>query len=301
MGAAVAILTTATLASAGYGDFDGPYAPPAGHAGTTAIHRTDASFVAWATDCEVVRGLQNVADPDVNGDGTDDYATHGTPDEAIGPANASSGNPYPVVSLGDGGYATLTFDRPITNGPGFDFAVFENGFIIEENMSVDPDFWGLAFLELAYVEVSSDGTNFFRFPAVSLTPLNKQWEGIDTTYIHNLASKYKANYGTPFDLEELAGTPGLDVTRVTHVRIVDAVGSIDPAYGTQDSQGNLVNYGWPTPYGTSSMDLDAVGVLHEASDTVAVPGPIGVLIPLAGLLCLMGSRKLREKRERLPA
>ena len=30
--------------------------------------------------------------------------------------------------VGDGGSAILTFDTPIANGPGFDFAVFENGF-----------------------------------------------------------------------------------------------------------------------------------------------------------------------------
>ena len=61
-----------------------------------------------------------------------------------------------VVSLGDGGYGILTFDEPIDNGLGWDFAVFENSFSDD-------------FLELAFVEVSSDGINFFRFPATSLT------------------------------------------------------------------------------------------------------------------------------------
>ncbi|MFN6048554.1 MAG: T9SS C-terminal target domain-containing protein, partial [Bacteroidota bacterium] len=61
----------------------------------------------------------------------------GTAAGAEGPA-ASNG----VVSLGDGGIATLTFDPPITNGDGFDFAVFENTFLD-------------TFLELAFVEVST--------------------------------------------------------------------------------------------------------------------------------------------------
>jgi hypothetical protein len=289
------LLNHATFAFGAYGDFDGPYGSGDPNY-LEPIHRTDPAFVAWATGCEVVRGLQNIADPDVDNDGTDDYATHGTPAEATGPADASSGNTFPVVSLGDGGYATLTFDKPITNGAGADFAVFENGFVIDDNPEIDPDFWGLWFLELAYVEVSSDGSDFFRFPAVSLTPLDKQWEGIDWTYIDNLAPKYPVNYGTPFDLDELAGTSGLDVNGVTHVRIVDAVGSIDTAYGTLDSEGNLVNYGWPTPFGTSSMDLDAVGVIHEMTTPVPLPGTAVLLAPGCLLLYLMGRRSLRGRR-----
>ena len=71
-----------------------------------------------------------------------------------------------VVSLGDGGVATLTFSDSIyiTNGLGNDFAVFENAF-------------NNTFLELSFVEVSSDGENFFGFDSVSLTPTNKQVDG----------------------------------------------------------------------------------------------------------------------------
>ena len=62
-----------------------------------------------------------------------------------------------MVSLGKGGSITLSFDPPVSNGDGWDFAVFENGF--EDT-----------FLELAYVEVSSDGVVFVRFDNASLTP-----------------------------------------------------------------------------------------------------------------------------------
>jgi len=59
---------------------------------------------------------------------------------------------------------------------GFDFAVFENSF-------------NDSFLELAFVEVSSDGINFVRFPATSNTQTDVQITGfgtIDPTYINNL-------------------------------------------------------------------------------------------------------------------
>jgi len=51
-----------------------------------------------------------------------------------------------IVSLGDSGVADVTFAGAIYNGPGADFAVFENGFLNATNDS-------LAFLELAFVEV----------------------------------------------------------------------------------------------------------------------------------------------------
>jgi hypothetical protein len=158
-----------------------------------------------------------------------------------------------VVSLGDGGIATLTFSAAIFNGEGFDFAIFENSFSDD-------------FLELAHVEVSSDGINFFRFPSVSLSPSDVQVESfglLDATQIYNLAGKYRLFYGTPFDLQDLANELGLDINSMTHVRIIDVVGSILPEFATYDSQGNIINDPWPTPFPTSGFDLDAVGVIHQ--------------------------------------
>ena len=156
--------------------------------------------------------------------------------------------------MGDGGVAVLTFASPIANGPGWDFAVFENSF-------------DGRFLELAFVEVSSDGIHYQRFPSVSLTQTNTQvgsWGLLDPTYIYNLAGKYAAGYGTPFDLEEIKDiNPLVDVTRITHVRIIDVVGCLNDAYCSYDSQGNKINDPWPTPFGTGGFDLDAVGVRHK--------------------------------------
>jgi len=65
-------------------------------------------------------------------------------------------------------------------------------------------------------------------------------------------------------LGELVDSVGLDVNAVTHVRLVDVIGSIDPAYGSIDNQGNLINDPYPTEFPSGGFDLDAVAVLHEA-------------------------------------
>ena len=128
----------------------GPFPPAAGQEGSTAIYKDSTIIKSWATGIEIYRGYINIADHEVTYNGSN-KATFGYPAIALGAAQESS---YDVVSLGDAGMATLTFDRPIVNGSGPDFVVFENGF-------------SDTFLELAFVEVSSDGNRFVRFPAVS--------------------------------------------------------------------------------------------------------------------------------------
>ncbi len=230
------------------------YAPQAMVAGSTAIHKSSAQFTAWATACKLQRGLQQIDDASYG------YASLGDSSQALGAPDGG------VVSLGDSGMAVLTFAQPVVDGPGFDFAVFENGF---PNIN-DPE---EAFLELAFVEVSSDGTHFTRFPARSLTQDTAQLSSVsapsytNARKLNNLAGKYIASYGTPFDLQELAGTPGLDINRVTHIRLVDAIGSIG-ARGSRDAAGHAVNDPFPTPFPGSGFDLDAVGVLHSAPTSV---------------------------------
>ena len=226
------------------------FAPAQDKPGTTAMHADSSAFVGWATGVEVVHGPMNIAKPDLGVTGAN------YPDEnALGYPEGTFG----VVCLGDGGMATLTFASPICNGEGPDFAVFENGFA----NAVNPDTWAL---ELAFVEVSSDGEHFFRFPAYSNTQTTTQLANGGTilpSEIHNLASKYGAMYGTPFDLDEVEDDPLLDKNRVTHVRVVDVVGCIDPQYATYDCQGHIINDPWPTPFASSGFDLDAVGVIHD--------------------------------------
>ncbi len=218
------------------------FAPPAGQIGSSAISADSAIFSQWAFSCYITRGFQDISTPE-NG-----YTSVGDSSLVLGQAGTNG-----VVSLGDGGTAIVSFQYPIMNGPGADFAVFENSF-------------SDTFLELAFVEVSSDGQNYFRFPATSLTQDTAQIDGfssIDATKINNFAGKYRAGFGTPFDLEELVNIPLLDVNAITHVKIIDVIGNISNEYTTYDAQGHKVNDPWPTPFPSGGFDLDAVGVIHQ--------------------------------------
>jgi hypothetical protein len=266
------LLATASFCSPVCG---GPFAPAAGQPGSTAIAAADPRFVEWASSVvSLTRGPQNIANPSLS------LASFGAPSNALGPSDAAT-NFGGVVSLGDGGQITLGFPQPIRNGAGPDFAVFENGFASGN----------LAFLELGFVEVSSDGVNFFRFPATSLTQTATQTGSfglLDATNLDNLAGKYVAGFGTPFDLDQLAGvSPLLDVHNVNLVRIVDVVGSIDPLYATHDAFGNTVNDPWPTPSASSGFDLDAVGVIN------AVPEPSALALLIIGGFFSLIARRMR--------
>ncbi|MGI9445403.1 MAG: DUF4465 domain-containing protein [Rubripirellula sp.] len=209
----------------------GPYAPAAGQLGSTAIAHDDPAIIGWAT------GYENYQP------GSDVDLAFQVPENAIGQAEGTISD---AVTLGRSGQITLSFSTPIRNGFGSDFAVFENSF-------------SDTFLELAYVEVSSDGSNFFRFENDSLTPSPVAAFGeVDPTNVHNLAGKYRRGQGTPFDLDDLRGiSPLLNTAAVTHVRVVDVVGD-----GTAlDTSGDVIYDPSPT-LGSAGFDLDGVGVLN---------------------------------------
>ncbi len=225
------------------------YAPAANQIGTTAISKDSNIFVSWATGIELKRGFLNISDTNFQLNGTN-KVTYGLPEAALFQAEGTSAD---IVSLGDGGIATLTFEAPIKNDIGPDFAVFENSFLSN-------------YLELAFVEVSSDGIHFFRFPAhteVSFVTQIGGFEFIDCRYLNNFAGKYEQGYGTPFDLSDLPQDSFLNLDNITHVRIIDVVGSIDSQFATFDSFGNIVNDPFPTPFESGGFDLDAVGVIHQ--------------------------------------
>ncbi len=222
------------------------FAPAAGHFGTTAISKDSSCFIGWASGCTVHRGFQDISNHSLG------VTTVGDSSFAIGKSDGM------VVSLGDSGVATLTFQNPIVDGAGFDFAVFENAFTD-------------SFLELGFVEVSSDGQNFFRFPATSNTQDTLQITNagsVQCTAINNLAGKYRVFYGTPFDLQELSGISGLNLQHITHVRIVDVIGCIQEQFATHDKKGNKINDPWKTPFSSGGFDLDAVGVIHQVASGV---------------------------------
>ncbi|MCD6065428.1 MAG: hypothetical protein K0S33_254 [Bacteroidetes bacterium] len=234
-----ALFLSITFLSCGLGSF-AQFAPPAGQAGTSAIHKDSSAIVGWASACTIQRGLQDISNV------ASGPASVGDSSSAIGMAGTNG-----IVSLGDSGVAILRFAAPITNGAGYDFAVFENSF-------------SDSFLEFGFVEVSSDGINYVRFPATCNIPDTAQTGSFglsDATLVNNLAGKYRANYGTPFDLQELSGQAGLDINSVTHVKIIDVIGSV-AGHATIDAFGHKVNDPFPTPFPSSGFDLDAVAALH---------------------------------------
>ena len=218
------------------------YAPPPGHSGSTAVAADSSIISEWADSVTIEQGLIHIADS------SSEPASHGNTQSAIGPSDLQA------VSLGDGGEATYFFDPPLSNTGGNDIAVFENSFSDE-------------FLELAFVELSSDGEQFFRFPSVSLTPADEQvgaFGTLNAELIHNLAGKYRGGFGVPFDFAELEDEPELDITAITHIRIVDVVGSINEKYARYDSEGNIINDPFPTAFDTGGFDLDALAVLESS-------------------------------------
>lgn len=219
------------------------YAPAPGIEGSTAIHKDSSAISGWANHITLRRGYLDIADPSLG------FVSYGIDSDGL----IAEGDALSVVSLGDSGEAILTFNTAIFDGPGPDFAVFENGFTDH-------------YMEFAHVEVSSDGVNYVRFPSASETPLIPQMTNFtfgNCAYIHNLAGKYRQGFGTPFDLTELIGIDGLDVNNITHIKLIDVIGSTEISNGSSDASGNPINDPYPTAFDSGGFDLDGVGVIHS--------------------------------------
>lgn len=250
-------------------------APPALAGPYTESGHEASEMVAWASEVEAFdRGPMNIANP-----GAGD-ASHGAPETALGPAPGDDS--FDVVSLGDGGSITLYFESGIGDGPGNDFAVFENGFF-----GVD----GL-FAELGFVEVSSDGVDFARFDPITLHDEPVLAFGtLDPSDLRYFAGDQPIDLGTGFDLSELALHPlvtagSLDLDAVSYVRVVDVVGN----GSTFDSQAEPVYDPYPTPFAEGGFDLQGIGVLH------AIPEPGANALGLAGAAAIVGLSRARRAR-----
>jgi hypothetical protein len=205
-----------------------------------------------------------------------------------------------VLNLGVGGSLTLGFDadggatpRAIADGPGVDFIVSENSFYAGGVTTS-------AMAELLFVEVSSNGTDFARFPVESATaspvgpfgtinPANVSGFG----GVHPVLANVDANAldpfdpatagGDAFDLALLAGDPlvtggALDLANVRFVRLVDVLGD-----GTlTDRLGRPIYDATGTDNG--GADVDSVAVIN------GVPEPTGAGI-LLGALALATRRR----------
>jgi hypothetical protein len=221
-----------------------------GHAQNEVISADDSRVLGWAESCTVQRGLINMTDS------ASGLASFGDDSAGTGQADGQ------VVSLGDHGSAVLHFPDGISNGPGTDFAVFENA------LYSPPGQDSMVFAELAFVEVSSDGNHFVRFPAISYIDNTSQLGGFEPVHVnrvYNLAGATVLFDGCGFDLNDLQDSSELDINHITHIRLVDAGGNIDPDYASTDSEGEIINDPWPTEYESCGFDLDAVAVLHTST------------------------------------
>ena len=261
----------------GYIGEDGRHADPAD---ANAVINLNPIFRGWATSVVSYAPAPGVS------------ALRADPNKALGEA---TGGYLDVVSLGDldqgqigqgaePGQITLAFSEPICDSNGYDFVVFENGLVSNYNTG-GGSVAGQMFAELGYVEVSSNGIDFARFPSVSLTEgLVGMYGTIEISDVYNLAGKHPNGNGvctgTPFDLSEIADelnvVSGLvDINNVNYVRIVDipgngdfedeAVKHIDPdSWPGWDFYANShpIYDAWLT-FDSGGVDLEAVGVLEE--------------------------------------
>jgi hypothetical protein len=143
-------------------------------------------------------------------------------------ATAPAFLPQDVVSLGRNGYVALAFDRPIVDGDGPDFIVFENAFLWGENQ---------VFGEWMTVSVSEDGIGWVAFPYDTLSGAGMA--GRSPTLSATTWADPLVCGGDGFDL----ATVGL--AQVRYVRVQDAT-----RYQPADHL---------------SAELDAVVAIHQLS------------------------------------
>lgn len=232
-----------------------------------------ADMNGWASSVDEINiGPRDITQPSMG------QASWGQEADVVGPA---LGDGNTCLSLGEEGSITLGFNPSIGNGPGDDFAIFENGFYGLEGL----------FAELATVEVSSNGVDFARFEVETLNPSPVSAFGflVPTLYA-GFAGLDSVGLGTGFDLSELQGhalaTAGLlDLQDVGYVRVTDVIGD-----GLLlDDFGNAIYDPYPTPFQSSGFDLDGVGVIHLPEATATLLWGIG----LFGLLFAYRHRSRR--------
>jgi hypothetical protein len=252
-----------------------------------------AQFFATEVKSSVVGGNQNGS-----------FALTG---KALGGPRGDPGGVADVYNLGAGGSITLGFDdnggatpRAIVDGPGADFIVFENPFLSGAN----------SFAELLFVEVSTDGTSFARFPVVSNTP-GKLWEfspinpnnvsgfggvhpvlaNVDTNTINPFDPAVAG--GDAFDLSALASHPlvvagTVDLQQIRYLRLVDVIGDgslFDDQVPAKPIYDPFYNQSLTAPGSNNGADLDAVSVINGA--IVPEPGFLGAL----SIVLLLGGRR----------
>lgn len=236
------------------------------------IPGTSSVFKGWAA------AVHSFVRTDINSGGyaLDNNATNsGVAGAVLGAPAEFDPEVFPVghiLSLGNGGSITLAFDAPIYDGPGPDFAVFENGF----------DFGDLTFSEFAFVEVATRTNAWARFPVTFLdTNAPGIFKGTDAARVDGLAGKHTLAYGTPFDLAWLGHdtnvlSGAVDLQQIAYVRITDVIGD----GSTTDQFGHPIRdpHNPDGVAATDGFELRGVGIIHAGGDA-AVPAPVPETAP----------------------
>ena len=294
-------LTVATLSAQSYYipyseeyvlDGDGMPISFGGFTASNRIANTDSRIQGWVTGVDYYK------------QGADGGTTN--PNNLIGKTGGST--QYTI--LGNGGVITATFESALGNGAGYDFAVFENGF--KSGIGV--------FYEAAFVEVSTDGIHFVRFPTVDLggTPIGA-FGSADPTNLYNFAGKYEVGYGVGYDLAELqyvydyitsadnmfsaeytaeflANWSYIDIDYIAYVRIVDIIGgNATDDFDERDSYGNRV-YDCYKTVGTGGFDLTGIAAINYTTKTEPIPEP-STYAAIFGTLALAFAIYRRKSRK----
>lgn len=254
--------------------------------------RSDGSLSAPASVSVTPRTLGLTAKPDPFADGVTNfqpldpqcYNCSAMPELVLGGPHGGgeTNGSSRVVSLGAkvnsdggrsapyGGSITLEFrDNIIVNGAGPDFTIFENAFRLAGTDNY--------FVEPAVVEVSADGTHFYRFPFTFVPHYNSDgslnlynpfcyargFAGVHPVYSNgNSPSPLNSvlSGGDQFDLSDLPGNP------LSWARFVRITATGDG--WLLDDRGTLVRHSNSSPFfgasgkGNSGFDLDAITAIN---------------------------------------
>lgn len=202
------------------------------------------------------------------------------PDIVLGPpmgAGTMAGS-TDVLSLGDGGSITLEFvDNRVENGPGPDFIIFENPFYTAGNPEN-------VFCEVAFVEVSDNGVDFYRMPNdydPDGTPVNNpdNWNG----FAGVMPVISHPNNGVDPTDPDLAGGDAFDLDDVglNQIRFIRIIDTDEGENAALDDDGDTV-YDPASPGGdVAGFDLDAVAAIHSVEIATPTPSATPTGIPSA--------------------
>ena len=232
-----------------------------------------------------------------------------------------------VLSLGHGASITVTFGRPVPRQGGWNFAVFNNAFLstapglinrgggtnyVHDGSGTNrvPVARGYNFVwtKPAFVDASSDATNWARFPVTywntdilfqaSVPDNPDHWLSQDVTMIDGLAGRSILQYGTPFSLSTLTNAPQVisgvvDLNNIRYIRLTDVIGD----GSTTDQYGNVIYSpyydGTQLPALVATPDSSTDGFCLRGVAILETPAPMiggasmaqtGFLINVSGLV-----------------